>query len=461
MSATGTFREAIEARKNAYLETLFRLLRQPSISTQGVGVDECAELVAKILEENGISARIMPTAGLPVVYGERLTGADAPTLLIYGHYDVQPPEPFEAWVSPPFEPEIRDGRIYARGAGDNKGQFVAHILALQLLVDLDLMPELNVKFLLEGEEESSSPNLAPFIEQHRDLLKADLMYAADGPMHPSDRPVVFFGMRGNLKMELIATGANRDLHSGNFGGPVPNPAWTLVQLLATMRSPEGRVLIEGFYDNVVEPTEGERQLLERIPFDAEEVKRDLGITEFDGPQEFSYYEKTMFQPTLTITGINSGYTGTGAKSVIPSRAVLKLESRLVPNQSPDEIYAKIERHVRQHAPGVSIRKLAGTYPSRTSPELPASKAIIEAVGEAFGVEPVVTPAIGGASPNYLFTNVLGIPAVWATYAPADENNHAPNENIRVDDYFKGILASALVFRKVADELARERASKGD
>ncbi|HLT19287.1 MAG TPA: M20/M25/M40 family metallo-hydrolase [Thermomicrobiales bacterium] len=453
MSPAGTIREAIEKHKDEYLETLFRLLRQPSISTQGVGVEECAALVAEILEANGISARIMPTAGLPVVYGERKAADDAPTVLIYGHYDVQPPEPYEEWISPPFEPEIRDGRIYARGAGDNKGQFVAHILALKLLDDLGLMPKLNVKFLLEGEEESSSPNLPPFIEQHRDLLKADLLYAADGPMHPTDRPVVFFGLRGNLKMELIAVGANRDLHSGNFGGPVPNPAWTLVQLLATMRSPEGRVLIEGFYDNVVPPTDYERELIARMPFDADAVKRDLGIDEFDGPPELSYYEKVMFQPTLTITGFNTGYTGTGAKSVIPSRAVLKLESRTVPNQTPDEIYAKIERHVKQHAPGVSIRKLAGTYPSRTSPELPVSRAIVAAVGEAWGVEPVVTPAIGGSSPNYLFTNVLGIPAIWATYAPADENNHAPNENIRVDDYFKGILASALVYRRVADELA--------
>lgn len=453
MSPAGTIREAIEKHKDEYLETLFRLLRQPSISTQGVGVEECAALVAEILEANGISARIMPTAGLPVVYGERKAADDAPTVLIYGHYDVQPPEPYEEWISPPFEPEIRDGRIYARGAGDNKGQFVAHILALKLLDDLGLMPKLNVKFLLEGEEESSSPNLPPFIEQHRDLLKADLLYAADGPMHPTDRPVVFFGLRGNLKMELIAVGANRDLHSGNFGGPVPNPAWTLVQLLATMRSPEGRVLIEGFYDNVVPPTDYERELIARMPSDADAVKRDLGIDEFDGPPELSYYEKVMFQPTLTITGFNTGYTGTGAKSVIPSRAVLKLESRTVPNQTADEIYAKIERHVKQHAPGVSIRKLAGTYPSRTSPELPVSRAIVAAVGEAWGVEPVVTPAIGGSSPNYLFTNVLGIPAIWATYAPADENNHAPNENIRVDDYFKGILASALVYRRVADELA--------
>lgn len=271
MTAIPDILHAIDTRKDDYLDTLFRLLRQPSISTQGIGVDECADLVASILEENGITSRIMPTAGLPVVYGERVVAEDANTILIYGHYDVQPPEPFEEWDSPPFEPTIRDGRIYARGTGDNKGQFVAHILALKLLDDLGIAPRLNVKFLLEGEEESSSPNLPPFVEQNRDLLKADLLYAADGPMHPSNRPIVFFGMRGNLKMELVATGANRDLHSGNFGGPAPNPVWKLVDLLSTMRFPDGRVAIEGFYDQVVPPTEYERELLASVPFDAGSV----------------------------------------------------------------------------------------------------------------------------------------------------------------------------------------------
>lgn len=460
MTATADIRKAIDERREGYLDTLFRLLRQPSISTQGIGVDECAELVATILEENGIAGRVMPTAGLPVVYGERIVGDDAPTVLIYGHYDVQPPEPFEEWESPPFEPTIRNGRIYARGAGDNKGQFVTHILALKLLDDLGLAPRVNVKFLLEGEEENSSPNLPPFVEEHRDLLRADLFYAADGPGHPSGRPMVFFGMRGNLKMELIATGTNRDLHSGNFGGPAPNPVWKLVDLLSTMRFPDGRVTIEGFYENVIPPTEYERQLLDGIPFDEVAVKRDLGIDAFAGPPELSYYEKTSYQPTLNVTGINSGYTGTGAKSVIPSKAVLKLETRTVPNQSPDEIFGKIERHVQRYAPDITIRKLGGTHPSRTSPELPVSKTIVGAIRDAWGVDPVVAPAIGGSSPNYLFTNVLGIPAIWATYAPFDENNHAPNENTRVEDFFKGILASTLVFQRVAETTPEDYALEG-
>ncbi len=441
--------QAIIGRKQEYLDTLFTLLRQPSISTQGVGVDECAELVKAVLEENGISGRIMPTAGLPVVYGERLVGDDANTMLIYGHYDVQPPEPYDAWVSPPFEPTIRDGRIYARGAGDNKGQFLAHILAVKLLSDLGRLPRVNLKFLLEGEEESSSPNLRPFIENNLDLLKTDLVYAADGPKHPSERPTIFFGMRGNLKMELEATGPNRDVHSGNFGGPVPNPIWKLVNLLSTMRFPDGRATVEGFYDGVRPPSEFERELVARIPFDEQAVKDNLGIEEFDGPRDLSYYEKLMFQPTLNPTGIAGGYYGKGAKSAIPSKAILKLEVRTVVDQDPDEIVAKIRRHVERYAPGVTIRKLGGTRPSKTSLDLPVSRMVIQAVAAATGVEPVVLPMLGGSSPNYLFTNVLNVPAIWSAYAPSDENNHSPNESITVSDFFDGIRCSASVIQQFA------------
>jgi acetylornithine deacetylase/succinyl-diaminopimelate desuccinylase-like protein len=449
MITVGNIRSEVNGRRDEFLDTLFRLLRQPSISTQGVGVDECAELVESTLEAHGISGRIIPTDGLPVVYGELLAGDDANTILIYGHYDVQPPEPYEEWVSPPFEPTIRDGRIYARGVGDNKGQFLAHILAIKLLSDLGEMPRVNVKFLLEGEEESGSPNLGPFIEQHRDLLTADLLYAADGPMHPSNRPVVFFGLRGHLSMELTATGVNRDLHSGNFGGPAPNPVWKLVDLLSTMRFPDNRVAIEGFYENVTPPSEFERELLQRIPFDDTEFKENLGIDAFYGPSDLSYYEKIMFQPTFNITGISGGYTGKGSKSVIPSKAVLKLESRLAAGQTPDEVFAKVERHVQRYAPDIAIRKVGGTLPSKTSPELPVSRTVVDAIAEAYGREAVVMPVLGASSPNFLFTDVLKLPSIWTTYANADEDNHAPNENMTLDAFFDGIVASAVVLQRFA------------
>ncbi|HET9016250.1 MAG TPA: M20/M25/M40 family metallo-hydrolase [Thermomicrobiaceae bacterium] len=451
----------LSARRQEFLDTLFRLLRQPSISTQGVGVEECAALVRDVLCEHGVPARLIGTDGYPVVYGELTAGSDANTLLIYGHYDVQPPEPYEAWDSPPFEPTIRDGRIYARGAGDNKGQFLAHVLALKLLADRGRLPRLNVKFLIEGEEENGSPNLPAFVERHAELLRADLFYAADGPAHLSGRPVVFFGLRGTLKLELESHGANRDLHSGNFGGPVPNPVWTLARLLATMRDADGRVTIDGFNDRVRRPTDYERGLVDAIPFDDGAFKANLGITAFDGPADQPYFEKIMFQPTLNVTGIAGGYAGKGAKSVIPSRAIAKLESRLVADQTPDEVFAAIERHVRRHAPEVTIRNLGGELPSKTSPELPVSRLVVEAVRDAYGVEPVVMPTLGASGPNHLFTDVLKIPAVWTTYGPPDENNHAPNESMTLASFFNGIRASVLVLERFAamprDKLGRPQA----
>ncbi|MEX2426122.1 MAG: M20/M25/M40 family metallo-hydrolase [Thermomicrobiaceae bacterium] len=444
-----TLRSEVDSRFDGYLESLFRLIRQPSISAQGVGVDECAQLVVEELKSAGIDARILETEGSPVAFGE-VGPDDAPfTLLVYGHYDVQPPEPLEEWQSDPFDPTIRDERIYARGVGDNKGQFLGSILAFKLLSDLDAVPNIKLKFLIEGEEENGSKNLRAFVNDHKDLLKADAFFAADGPMHPSGRPVVFFGVRGMLAAEIKVRGANRDLHSGNWGGPIPNGAWKLVELLSTMRTPEGRSAVEGFYDGVEPPTEFERQLLADIPFDEDGTKKHLGITEFDGPADMSYYEKIMFQPTFTVAGLNSGYTGAGKKSVIPSEAVVRLECRLVPGQQPDKVLEAIEQHVRMYAPDAEITKLAGQPPSKTSPELPVSRAAVASMKEAYGVDPVVMPLLGATAPNYVFTDDLGLPAIWTTYANYDEDNHAPNENMTLRAFRDGIVASAVLFQRMA------------
>jgi acetylornithine deacetylase/succinyl-diaminopimelate desuccinylase-like protein len=445
-----TLRTEVDNRFDGYVETLFRLLRQPSISAQGVGVDECAELVVEALQDAGIDAKILQTDGSPVAYGE-VGPDDAPfTLLVYGHYDVQPPEPLDEWDSEPFEPTIRNERIYARGVGDNKGQFLGSILAYKLLSDLGEVPTIKLKFLIEGEEENGSRNLRSFVNAHKDLLKADAFFAADGPMHPSGRPVVFFGVRGMLAAEVKVRGANRDLHSGNWGGPIPNGAWKLVELLSTMRTPEGRAAIEGFYEGVESPTEFERKLLSEIPFDEEGTKKHLGITEFDGPADMSYYEKIMFQPTFTIAGLGSGYTGAGKKSVIPSEAVVRLESRLVPGQQPDKVLEAIEQHVRMYIPDAEITKLAGQPPSKTSPELPVSRAAVASMEEAYGVPPVVMPLLGATAPNYVFTDDLGLPAIWTTYANYDEDNHAPNENMTLRAFRDGIVASAVLFQRMAE-----------
>ena len=445
-----TLRTEVDRRFDGYLEELFKLIRQPSISAQGVGIDECAELVERTLRDAGVDARTLPTDGSPVVFGAAGPDSAPFTLLVYGHYDVQPPEPFDAWESPPFEPTIRDGRIYGRGVGDNKGQFLASILAYKLLSELDAAPNVKVKFLIEGEEENGSRNLRAFVNSHRDLLAADAFFAADGPMHPSGRPIVFFGVRGMVAAEVRVRGANRDLHSGNWGGPVPNGAWKLVELLSTMRGPDGRATIEGFYDHVVPPTPFERELLEQIPFDADGTRAYLGIQEFDGPADMGYYEKIMFQPTLTIAGLDSGYTGAGKKSVIPSEAIVRLECRLVPDQQPDQVLEAIAQHVRMYVPDAEITGLAGQPPSKTSPELPVSRMAVASMEEAYGVSPVVMPLLGATAPNYVFTDDLGLPAIWTTYANHDEDNHAPNENMTLETFRNGIVASAVLFQRAAD-----------
>jgi acetylornithine deacetylase/succinyl-diaminopimelate desuccinylase-like protein len=439
----------ILAHREAYVEAVCRLARQPSVSSQGVGIEECARLLAGMFAEHGMPARILPTEGNPVVYAERLAGDDANTILIYGHYDCQPADPPDAWTSPPFEPTIRDGRIYGRGVGDNKGQFLASLFAIKLLQDLGRLPRVNIKFIVEGEEESGSPSLPRFVERHADLLRADVFYAPDGPKHLTNRPIAQFGFRGVLQVELEATTANRDVHSGIWGGPVPNAIWRLVDLLATMRFPDGRVAIEGFYERVVPPSEYEHGLMRRVPFDERAVKDNLGIDSFDGPRDLSYHEKIMFQPSFNLGGIIGGYTGRGARTAIPRTALAKLETRLALDQDPDEIYGKIARHVARYGHGVVARKLHGTRPSRTSPELPVSKTLVSALAEAYGMEPVVVPTSGGSSPNYLFTDVLRMPSMWTTYGPPDENNHAPDENMTIESILEGVRASAVVLERFA------------
>lgn len=445
-------KDYVDSHRRELLEPLLTLLRQPSVSAQGLGVGECAGLLSRIMAEAGIKARVMDTAGFPVVYGEVSGPAGAPTLLIYGHYDVQPAEPLAAWMTPPFEPDLRDGRVYARGAGDNKGQLLAHVLAVKAFRDTGTPLPISMKFLFEGEEESGSPSLPDFVARHRDLLAADLVVTSDGPKHETGRPMVFFGLRGLLYIELIARGPNRDLHSGHYGGLAPNPAMALCRLLGTLKDERGRVTVEGFYDDVVKPTPCERELLKAIPFSEDEVRRDLGVPDLDRVGDLRGLEAVMFAPSLNISGINSGYGGTGSKTVIPSQAVAKVDMRLAEAQDPDDIYEKVCRHVRRHASGIEIeirRAPGGSPPSKTSPELPASQAVIRAVRAASGVEPVIMPLLGASMPDYIFTKVLGIPSIGMPYANPDEHNHSPNENLRLEDYYGGIVTSSYILRELA------------
>ena len=432
----------IDTNRQAFIDRLLDYVRQPSISAHGVGIAEVASFLVEQLSAIGLPAQTIETAGWPMVLAQRHDAPDAPTVLLYGHYDVQPPDPLDEWLSPPFEPEIREGRIYGRGVGDNKGQHFAQILALEsILACADKLP-CNVIVLLEGEEEIGSPHIATFVDQHRDKLGADLAITADGPVHESGQSCIMFGVRGVLSFDLRVREANTDVHSGNWGGIVPNPIWTLVHLLGTMKNDRGEVTIAGFYDNVHPPTELEQAAMTKLPLDLAEVKAALDLTTLDQPLERPYFERTMFWPTFTLNGLHAGYGGPGSKTVLPCEALAKCDIRLVEGQSADEIFAKVEAHVKAHAPGVEVIRLGSMEPSKTPLDSPFTDPIRQGITAAQGAEPLLIPSAGGSLPDYVFTKVLGLPAFGVPYANPDEANHAPNENLEVDRFISGIKTGA-------------------
>jgi acetylornithine deacetylase/succinyl-diaminopimelate desuccinylase-like protein len=443
----------IENNRDLYLDFLFQLLRQPSISSQDFGVTECADLLVSIMNESGIETRKIETDGHPIVFGEVIKPENRFTILFYGHYDVQPPDPLEKWVSLPFEPTIRNGKIYARGVGDNKGQLMAQVLAVKTLLSLFGELPVNVKMVFDGEEESSSKNFQPFVEQHLDLLGADLVYTSDGPLDSSGSPMILLGCRGMVYLELTAMGATHDNHSGNKGGIAPNPAWTLIHLLAAMRSEDGKVLVDGFYNNVRRPTEYELSLLRKLPFNPTEVAEVIGLTDVSVDGE-TYYRRLSMEPTFNISGLVSGYIGEGQKTIIPSTATVKLDIRLVADQDPEEIYLKIKEFANANAPEVKVTLLGSVKPSRTLVHLEVVNTVIESVGKSFGKEPLVLPAIGATFPGYVFTDILKLPSILVPYANADENNHAPNENMDIDCFFQGILTSCMVLLDLGEKLKK-------
>ncbi|WFU71199.1 M20/M25/M40 family metallo-hydrolase [Bradyrhizobium sp. CB2312] len=434
--------EHIEAKKDQFVIRLLDYLRHPSISAQNIGMAEVAELLVSMLSRLGLDALMIPTSGHPMVMGRWERAPGAPTILLYGHYDVQPPDPLEAWISPPFEPTIRDGRVYARGAGDNKGQHFANLLALESHLAVHGRLPCNVLVLLEGEEETGSPHIADFLRANRDLLKADLVVTADGPLHEAGQPIITYGVRGIAAFELRARAANCDVHSGHFGGVVPNPIWTLVQLLATMKNADGKITINGFHDDVMAPRDIERAAAARLPQDSEAIKRGLGLARLDYPADRPLADRLMFHPTLTINGLHGGYGGPGSKTVVPHEAFVKCDARLVERQDPDDILRKIEAHVRRHAPDVEFVRVESTPPSRTPLDAPFSQLVQSAVQIAHGVEPLLYPSLGATLPDYVFTKILGVPSFVVPYANADEANHAPNENIKIDCFLKGIRTGA-------------------
>jgi acetylornithine deacetylase/succinyl-diaminopimelate desuccinylase-like protein len=438
----------IDGQREAYVARLIEYVRHPSISAQNIGIREVAAMLVEMLKRLGFAAETVATAGHPMVLGRREDAPGKPTILLYGHYDVQPPDPLELWHSPPFEPTIRDGRIYARGVGDNKGQHFAQLMAIEAhLAVLRRLP-CNVIVLLEGEEEVGSPHIAEFIRAHRERLKADLVVTADGPIHPSGRPTMTYGVRGIASFELRCRHASRDVHSGNFGGVVPNPIWTLVHLLATMKNAAGEITIEGLHDAIVPPTELERAAAAKLPLDPEELKSSLGLARFDAPPERGVAERLMFHPTFTINGFHGGYGGPGSKTVLPCEAFVKCDIRLVEAMTPADTLDKVEAHVRRHAPEIEVVRLDGMLPSKTPMDSPFGATIRRAILKAQGVEPYVYPAMGGSLPDYVFTKILGVPAFVVPYANADEANHAPNENLTLDCFHRGIRTGAALLEEL-------------
>lgn len=432
----------VDSQRSESLALLIDYVSQPSISAHGEGIAEVAAYIAGVLRDIGLETEIIPTDGWPMVFAEMAGPEGSPTVLLYGHYDVQPPDPLDEWISPPFEPAIRDGRLYARGVGDNKGQHLAQILAVRALLATRGSLPCNVKVLLEGEEEIGSPQMSAFARAHRDRIAADLIITSDGPVDESGRSTLVFGVRGGVNFEMRARGANRDLHSGNWGGISPNPIWTLVHLLATMKDERGNVLIDGFYDNVLPLTEAEQDALAALPVDVDAVKARLELETLDQPHERGYFERTNAWPTFTINGFHSGYGGPGSKSVIPHEAVVKCDIRIVERQTADEIFAKVADHVRRVAPSVELVRHGSMDPSRTPLDSPFTEPLRSAIAHAQGQEPLLVPSLGASLPDYVFTKVLKMPAFAVPYANADESNHAPNENMEIERFYMGIKTGA-------------------
>lgn len=430
------------AHQDADLRDLFTLLEQPSISAQNIGVQECADLEESLLKDAGFTTRRLEAPGHPVLYGEWLGASGKPTILFYGHYDVQPPDPLELWESEPFTPTIRDGRVYCRGVADNKAQHFSHIAAVRHWLRANGTLPCNVKIMLEGEEEVGSPNLDTVVAAHKDLLSADFVYTSDGPVTDARYPEITFGVRGMLYVELHASGANRDLHSGHWGGVAPNPILALARLLNTMIDDQNRVLIQGFYDSVRLPTPGAKAAMDALPFDTAETIAGIGLTEMVPPAERSYAERVMFQPTLNIAGITGGYGGPGSKTVLPAKASMKIDMRLVPDQTPDEIWERISAHVEKYGDGIDIKRLdGGMLPSFTPVEHPLGDVVRAAVAAGFGTAPISVPSAGGSLPDSVWTQTLGLPSFLVPYGAPEQANHSPNESYRIERLYQGIETS--------------------
>ena len=438
------WKEYQEKNKDRFLSELIDLLRIPSISAKSehqTDMNVCAEAVRQRLQEAGAeNVMIYATGGYPVVYGEKIIDPSKPTVLVYGHYDVQPPDPLDLWNSGPFDPVIKDGKIFARGSADDKGQFYMHVKALEMLIQTNSLNN-NIKFLIEGEEEVGSPNLGKFVADHKDLLKADVILISDTSMLSMDNPSIDIGVRGLAYIQVEVTGANRDLHSGVYGGAVANPITILSKMIASCHDENDHVTIPGFYDDVVESSAEERKLMGEAPFDEQAYKNDLGIAELWGEKGYSTNERTGIRPTLELNGIWGGYTGEGSKTVLPSKAYAKISARLVPNQSSKKITGILLEHFKKIAPStvtVKTFELHGGEPYMTPIDSKAYQSAAKAIEATFGKKPV--PVRGGGSIPIcsILEKELGIKIVFMGFGLDSDNLHSPNEKFDLANFYKGI-----------------------
>jgi acetylornithine deacetylase/succinyl-diaminopimelate desuccinylase-like protein len=437
---------AIKERTDQSLEELSRLCAQPSIAAQGLGMEPCAELVKEMLAARGFEVQILPTAGFPVVFAERKGRSDR-TLLFYNHYDVQPPEPLELWETPPFEPTIRDGKMYARGVSDDKGHILCRLAAIDAILAVDGELPCNIKFLIEGEEEIGSVNLAPFIEDHTDLLAADACLWEFGYVNHEGVPIQYAGLRGICYVELSIQTASRDVHSGTGGSIFPNAAWRLTWALNTLKTPDEQIRIPGFYDKVVPPTERDLQLLEKLPDPSDEYKERFGLQGFikgiEGGLELK--REQIFTPTCTICGLTSGYQGPGSKTVLPAEASAKIDFRLIPNQDPQEVLLQLRDHLNNEGfSDIEITFLGGEAPARTDPDDSFLQMVVESAREVYGVPMMIQPMSGGSGPNHAFIHHLKVPVATAGVGYPDSRAHAPNENLVIDNFIDGVKHTARI-----------------
>ncbi len=441
----------LESQKEVQLNELIRLSSIPSVGTNPEGLEDCRRVLVDLLRSTGMRTEILETPTVPAIFAELKTKQEnMPTVLFYGHYDVMPAEPVESWNTPPFTPTIVGDRLFGRGTADNKGQFMAHLMAIRACMEVLGDVPVNVKIILDGEEESGSPSLEWIAETYGDLLRADLVYVSDSSMYSDTVPLICYGNRGDLSFDIDITTAETDNHSGNKGGVIENAAWKMVKLLSSMVDEEGHVTIDGFYDTILPVSSAQEEMMEKLDFDPETLCRLYGVKRLKFEDKKEHYRHLMFLPTFTINGLVSGYGGEGSKTIIPCHAKAKIDIRLVQGQKGLDIYEKVRRHAAKAEPDAVFSEYSSMEPSVTEPSLPIIAKVRTAIQKAYQVEPVNMPVLGASLPNYVFTDVLKVPTVSVPYGNPDENNHAPNENMKLSCYFSGIRATAQVLLELAE-----------